>query len=909
MWSKKQSGTLVEHTSAPGKSFPADGRGLVTMMRVRRMWVGAAALTLALVGVCKVAEAGASSRDANARLGELADDAKRANQSKQAMADALYDAAKRAYDSLDYSEALKLINRALEADPAHDKARELAARVRSMLGVRRDWIAAGLERLSDAKRVQITESLMELQRAVLDAAEHKRKSMLPGEPGERPDRLLSRQIAELDEAVSLYKRVLEIIKWMPYQVDLRNEQNAAAKELQDCTGERAAREEALRVYKRKEAIDQAASNKSDEQRFLVDRLNQLISMAQVQFTRGKFQECEDICERVLNIDPLSTEATALAQQSKQKRHTYKEAELYDQTQNEWRGTMNNVEANAVPYTERIRYPDNWEEILRRVDRAGKIIDTGEEPEWANAIRRKLDRKVSFEFVDTPLSEAVTFLQTLTKVNMILDPRALEANGDTPINLKVTNMTLQLALDWILKLADLDYALRDSALFISTRENLKGDVVLRIYDVRDLTEQVPDFAGPDLQLEVGGRGGGMGGGLALIGDDMGEDVTTQSLAEMIQQRVRPGEWAAELGTSIEERGGKLVVMQRPEVHRLIDKLLESFRASQKLLVTVEARFLEISEGFFEEIGIDWGSVGGGYSGEFGPVVGSDAQGIPVNNNFENAPITSDTLSGPIGPGIVPPPSNTDIFGDGTLHVIGAIANYRPDVSPEQTALGGTLGGGNSPLDEGLDMQIHYGGDMELLAFLHALRVRQVGQVLQAPRLTVFNTQRAHMFVCQQRTYIGDYEISGIMYDPIVRSFLQGVVFEVKPIVSADRRYVTLELKPTAAQLLEMETLDMNVIVHYPGSLAHVHFTIPIQFPELSLQKLRTSVTMPDGGIILIGGFMKDVKFKSETGVPFLSNLPIVGKLFRWDLTDNERRNLSVMVSSHIILFDEEEKKQR
>ena len=91
------------------------------------------------------------------------------------------------------------------------------------------------------------------------------------------------------------------------------------------------------------------------------------------------------------------------------------------------------------------------------------------PEWEHDFRKHLQRKVSFELVDTPLSETIQFLMTMMKLKMILDPRAVEERGDTPINLKVTDMSLELALDWILRLADLDYTFKDGAIFISTPE--------------------------------------------------------------------------------------------------------------------------------------------------------------------------------------------------------------------------------------------------------------------------------------------------------------------------------------------------------------------------------------------------------------------------------------------------------
>jgi hypothetical protein len=82
-----------------------------------------------------------------------------------------------------------------------------------------------------------------------------------------------------------------------------------------------------------------------------------------------------------------------------------------------------------------------------------------------AIRAKLQRKVTFEFVDTPLDEGLNFIRSLANVTMIVDPKVL-AGGAPTINLRVTDMSLDLALEWILKLADLEYGIEDGVLVIA-----------------------------------------------------------------------------------------------------------------------------------------------------------------------------------------------------------------------------------------------------------------------------------------------------------------------------------------------------------------------------------------------------------------------------------------------------------
>ena len=75
--------------------------------------------------------------------------------------------------------------------------------------------------------------------------------------------------------------------------------------------------------------------------------------------------------------------------------------------------------------------------------------------WEVEIRRKFARKVTFEFVDTPLGEALEFLQTLTETTFVTEPVAFRGKERTPITLKVTAMQLSVALPWILRMAGLD----------------------------------------------------------------------------------------------------------------------------------------------------------------------------------------------------------------------------------------------------------------------------------------------------------------------------------------------------------------------------------------------------------------------------------------------------------------------
>jgi hypothetical protein len=114
------------------------------------------------------------------------------------------------------------------------------------------------------------------------------------------------------------------------------------------------------------------------------------------------------------------------------------------------------------------------------------IDAAKGPaNWEDDLRKKLSRKVSFEFVDTPIVEALAFFRSLTNVNMILDPKAIEKGLDAKaITLRVTDMDLKTAMDWACLVAGLVCQPRDQAIFVTfAEERHETDEGLSVYRLR------------------------------------------------------------------------------------------------------------------------------------------------------------------------------------------------------------------------------------------------------------------------------------------------------------------------------------------------------------------------------------------------------------------------------------------
>jgi Flp pilus assembly secretin CpaC len=82
------------------------------------------------------------------------------------------------------------------------------------------------------------------------------------------------------------------------------------------------------------------------------------------------------------------------------------------------------------------------------------------------------------------------------------------------------------------------------------------------------------------------------------------------------------------------------------------------------------------------------------------------------------------------------------------------------------------------------------------------------------------------------------------NPVIGTVHDGVALDVRPVVDSDLKFITMELRPTVMTLqLPIPTFTTTLGVGQP---------ISIQLPEVTLQKVRTTVTMPDGGTMMLGG---------------------------------------------------------
>ena len=319
------------------------------------------------------------------------------------------------------------------------------------------------------------------------------------------------------------------------------------------------------------------------------------------------------------------------------------------------------------------------------------------------------------------------------------------------------------------------------------------------------------------------------------------------------------------------GGKLSARTTLANHLKLAKLLSQFRRATGVMVTVESRFLDIQDNFLEEIGVDFGSAGNTFLPNTIPDI--DGAGTSVSPGYEyvnpqgdyNARISSiGNLSTPLG-------STVDPFN---------ISN---------------AGGGVYQLN------VLKAERFQLEAILTGVAKEQEIRRLDSPQVTAFNGQTSHTLVVRQSAYIQDLEVNqtGVIpvINPVIGVLNSGSILEVRPTLSYDRKYVVLEIQPTLARQLESDVARLNLSGNFT--------VVPVELPVLSVTKIKTTVTVPDGGTVLVGGLKREITTKTSIGVPGLREIPVLNLLLGRRGNATVRSNTFVLINAKVTVVHEEE----
>src|SRR3954469_2666022 len=185
--------------------------------------------------------------------------------------------------------------------------------------------------------------------------------------------------------------------------------------------------------------------------------------------------------------------------------------------------------------------------------------------------RKLETlKVTVDFDNVKLPEAIDYLRDVTGLNLVLLPKAMEKDAESNVRLKVKDLSVKSVLKLLLSSRGLTASYRDGALVILPKEDLQSTTAMRIFDVRALQVKIQDFAGPVVEL-TSSASKKMGVTIVNL-DEPKIVIEDEFLITMVKTSTGSGSWESNPNAVAELHNGQLVVTQTPAILREVENLL-------------------------------------------------------------------------------------------------------------------------------------------------------------------------------------------------------------------------------------------------------------------------------------------------------------------------------------------------
>jgi general secretion pathway protein D len=174
-----------------------------------------------------------------------------------------------------------------------------------------------------------------------------------------------------------------------------------------------------------------------------------------------------------------------------------------------------------------------------------------------------------------------------------------------------------------------------------------------------------------------------------------------------------------------------------------------------------------------------------------------------------------------------------------------------------------------------------------AMLRAIQSDSTTNVISAPQAVTMDNQEAELKVAQEVPFItgqftntGNNDSNG-QVNPFTTVQRQevGTILKITPQIN--ERGALVQLK------IELESSDLAGTTGDAGS-------------QITLKRtINTNVLIEDGGIVVLGGLIRDSASRNENRVPYLGRIPIIGELFKTRGRKRDKTNLMVFIRPKIL----------
>jgi type II secretion system protein D len=176
-------------------------------------------------------------------------------------------------------------------------------------------------------------------------------------------------------------------------------------------------------------------------------------------------------------------------------------------------------------------------------------------------------------------------------------------------------------------------------------------------------------------------------------------------------------------------------------------------------------------------------------------------------------------------------------------------------------------------------------------LRALAARRTVQILSRPQVRTTHNNEAYVTVGQQVPRVNGANATGLGgASPQVEDETVGITLRVTPRITPDG----IIAMNVFADKSSLAATGVPIFVNPDGST--------IESPIIDQSQAQTTVNVPNGQTIVIGGMITRSDASNEAKVPWLGDLPIIGQAFRYDSSASNRTELLIFLTPRIVLSD-------
>jgi type IV pilus assembly protein PilQ len=484
------------------------------------------------------------------------------------------------------------------------------------------------------------------------------------------------------------------------------------------------------------------------------------------------------------------------------------------------------------------------------------------------------RLISLDFKDADINNILRILAEFSGLNIVTSE---DVKGK--VTVKLQNVPWQQALDSVVRAAKLAYVQEGNIIRVDKLENLTKEAEAAFKAEQREVEISQRRKEGDLRLAEQERAAALARQefevkrLQLEGllAPLVEEVVKLKYGHVGIKRVQSIDFFTDTITTFEEKGvedaisgglkkeegkpagmlsprGQLTVDQRTNsliVRDIPDNMVKIKAFLEKVdrpaaSVLIEARLVEMSRTDARSLGVIWGGAWTPRTSSNGPII--DLRGAPPGG-----PISGETA------GAATPTT---------------AANF-----PAQL---GRLLAGATPFGLGMGwLASNFALDIQL----QALEGQRRARILSSPSLLTVDNQPATVASGQKFPIISLTSVQGAQQASITFQDVTTRLQVTPRVVAEDRLVLTIAVKDE----IEQERITTAFLIA----------------PVVATRQTITQADIADGGTVVISGLRQEAFQNDEKGVPWLSKIPVLGWLFKNDLTESVRRELVVFLTAKIV----------